>query len=285
MNFSIVYSTTYEYDQPVSEQHNILRVMPASTDTQRVHSFELSVEPAAHLYRHRDYFGTETVSFNVAARHERLEIEARSRVSTIAPSPPPQASPDGIEDDSYRREAGEFLLPWSRVGAADRLAEIAAEVRASTPLETVNALCTLIPERFEYRPGVTYVGSTIDDLLAGGAGVCQDFVHLALAVLRRESIGARYVSGYLFAPGENGRRSAEVETHAWIEALLPGEDGGEPRWVGADPTNSRLAGEEHVKIGHGRHYADVPPIRGVYGGQAHADSELSVHMIHQDRDP
>jgi transglutaminase-like putative cysteine protease len=282
MNFSITYSTAYEYDQPVSEQHNILRVMPASTDTQRVHSFELRVEPTAHLYRHRDYFGTEVVSFNVAARHERLEIEARSRVSTIAPSPPPQGPSGGIEAESYRREAGEFLLPWSRVGAVDRLAEIAGEVRASTPLETVEALCTLIPERFEYRPGVTYVGSTIDELLAGGAGVCQDFVHLALAVLRRESIGARYVSGYLFAPGENGRRSAEVETHAWLEALLPGEDGGESRWVGADPTNSRLAGEVHVKIGHGRHYADVPPIRGVYGGQAQADHELSVQMIDLD---
>jgi transglutaminase-like putative cysteine protease len=262
MNFSITYSTAYEYDQPVSEQHNTLRVMPASTDTQRVHSFELRVEPTAHLYRHRDYFGTEVVSFNVAARHERLEIEARSRVSTIAPSPPPHGPSGGIEAESYRREAG--------------------EVRASTPLETVEALCTLIPERFEYRPGVTYVGSTIDELLAGGAGVCQDFVHLALAVLRRESIGARYVSGYLFAPGENGRRSAEVETHAWLEALLPGEDGGESRWVGADPTNSRLAGEVHVKIGHGRHYADVPPIRGVYGGQAQANHELSVQMIDLD---
>jgi transglutaminase-like putative cysteine protease len=284
MNFSIVYSTTYEYDRPVSEQHNTLRVMPASTDTQRVHSFELSVEPMAHLYRHRDYFGTEVVGFNVAARHERLEIQARSRVSTIAPPPPPQGQPDGIEADSYRGEAGEFLLPESQIGDTDPLAEIASEARAATPLDTVEALCALIPERFEYRPGATYVGSTIDDLLAGGAGVCQDFVHLALAILRREAIGARYVSGYLFAPGENGRRSAEVETHAWLEALLPGEDGGEPRWVGADPTNSRLAGEEHVKIGHGRHYADVPPIRGVYRGEAQADSSLAVQMTDLDQE-
>jgi transglutaminase-like putative cysteine protease len=78
-------------------------------------------------------------------------------------------------------------------------------------------------------------------------------VHLALILLREQGIAARYVSGYLFAaPEDGGGDSVEVDTHAWVEALLPGEDGGEPEWVGADPTNRRLAGEEHVKIGHGR---------------------------------
>ena len=96
-------------------------------------------------------------------------------------------------------------------------------MRGATPPETLHQLCELIPDRFEYRAGVTYVGSTVEDLLEGGAGVCQDFAHLALSLLRRHGIAARYVSGYLFAPPEDGADadSAEVETHAWVEALLP----------------------------------------------------------------
>jgi transglutaminase-like putative cysteine protease len=132
---------------------------------------------------------------------------------------------------------------------------------------------------------VTYVGSTIEDLLDAGAGVCQDFAHLALVLLRRNGIAARYVSGYLFAPpeGHEDVDSAEVETHAWLEALVPpGEGGGEPQWVGIDPTNRCLAGERYVKIGHGRHYRDVPPIKGVYRGTATARLDASVRMHRTD---
>ena len=145
-------------------------------------------------------------------------------------------------------------------------------------------LCDLIPDRFEYRKGATYVGSTVEEFLEAGAGVCQDYVHLGLILLRRQGIAARYVSGYLWAaPADEGDDSVEVETHAWIEALLPGEDGrGEPVWVGADPTNRRLAGERHVKIGHGRNYGDVPPVRGVYQGGATSKLDASVSMTRLD---
>jgi transglutaminase-like putative cysteine protease len=128
------------------------------------------------------------------------------------------------------------------------------------------------------------VGSTLDDLLEAGAGVCQDFAHLSLLLLRRHGIAARYVSGYLFAPpGEDETTdSAEVDTHAWIEALLPVEGDAEPVWMPADPTNRILADERHVKIGHGRHYSDVPPVKGVYRGTASADLEASVRMQRTD---
>jgi transglutaminase-like putative cysteine protease len=120
-------------------------------------------------------------------------------------------------------------------------------------------------------------------VLEGRAGVCQDFVHLGLNLLRRHGIAARYVSGYFYTTGNGGdpadseAESVEVDTHAWIDALLPADDG-EPAWVSIDPTNRGLAGERHVKIGHGRHYADVPPIKGVYRGVANAKLEASVTM-------
>jgi transglutaminase-like putative cysteine protease len=162
------------------------------------------------------------------------------------------------------------------------LDELVGLSRAESPLATVRRLVEVIPDRFEYRPGVTFVGSTVADLLETGAGVCQDFAHLALLLLRRHGIAARYVSGYLWAPpnGDDGAESAEVETHAWIEALVPAD--GEPIWVPADPTNRTLGGETHVKIGHGRHYADVPPIKGVFRGGAGAELSASVKMTRPD---
>ena len=74
-----------------------------------------------------------------------------------------------------------------------------------------------------------------------------------------------------------------METHAWVEALLPGDDG--LTWVGADPPTAQLGGETHVKIGHGRHYADVPPIKGVYRGMAGSELSASVRMTRSDVSP
>ncbi|HEU0315812.1 MAG TPA: transglutaminase family protein [Solirubrobacteraceae bacterium] len=196
----------------------------------------------------------------------------------------PEAPWEAVESTAYAEAAGEYLLPWPVDEQDERIDDLTDLVRASNPGATVALLAELVPDRFEYRAGVTYVGSTVIDLLDAGAGVCQDFVHLSLLLLRRNGIAARYVSGYLWsAPEEGGADSVEVQTHAWVEALLPSLDGrAEPVWVGADPTNRRLAGETHVKIGHGRRYGDVPPIRGVYRGAPAADLDASVRMSRLD---
>ena len=187
-------------------------------------------------------------------------------------------------EPSYSDAAGEFALNWQDEPRIDGLDELSASLEADSPLETLERLIELVPDRFEYRPGATYVGSSVSDLLEAGAGVCQDFVHLSLVLLRRRGIAARYVSGYLWAaPEDGGSDSLEVDTHAWLEALLPGTDGhGEPVWVSADPTNRRLAGETHVKIGHGRFYADVPPVKGLYMGGATSHLNAAVTMSRLD---
>ena len=280
MRFSLRYHAEYRYDGPVFDQHNVLRVKPATTPLQRVRGFRLTVEPSARTRTYADYFGTEAIEFNVPGEHERLAITAEAEVTTQAPSEPVAASWEATRGKDYTDAGGEFLLHTDDEPGNGVLDDLHAAVRADAPHETLLRVCQVIPDRFEYRRGVTFVGSTVDDLLAGGAGVCQDFVHLALILLRQQGIAARYVSGYLFATPENGGGdSVEVDTHAWLEALLPGTDGGEPGWVGADPTNRRLAGEQHVKIGHGRFYGDVAPIRGVYKGSgASAEHEVSVKM-------
>jgi transglutaminase-like putative cysteine protease len=284
MHFAIRYLTEYRYEAPVTDNLNALRVKPATTPTQRVDDFVVRVDPESRLHQHYDYFGTTVIEFGISRPHDHLAIDVRARVKTTAPEDPPEASWPGLEAAAYRGAAGEFLLANGEPDALV-LDELVGLSRAESPLDTVRALVELIPDRFEYRAGVTYVGSTVADLLEAGAGVCQDFAHLALLLLRRHGIAARYVSGYLWAPlnGDESADSAEVDTHAWIEALLPAA--GEPVWVPADPTNRTLGGERHVKVGHGRHYADVPPVKGVFRGRGGADLSASVKMTRSASSP
>jgi transglutaminase-like putative cysteine protease len=287
MHFAIRYLTEYRYGGPVTDNLNALRVRPATTSSQRCDEFHTRIDPEARVSRYLDYFGTEVLEFGVPTDHDRLTIDVRARVVTSEPSTPPGGSWASLQSGSYLDAAGEFALPWQDQPTIEGLRELDEQLDADSPLQVVEQLCQLVPDRFEYRPGVTYVGSTIDDLLQAGAGVCQDFAHLSLVLLRRRGIAARYVSGYLWvAPTDGSSDSVEVDTHAWLEVLLPGDSNpsahGEPVWVGADPTNRRLAGETHVKIGHGRFYADVPPVKGLYLGGATSQLNVAVSMSRLD---
>jgi transglutaminase-like putative cysteine protease len=283
MNFSIRYLTEYRYDAPVSDNLNALRVRPATTSTQRADEFSVRVEPESRISRYVDYFGTEVMEFGIAKPHDHMVIDVRARVVTSEQAEPDEVGWDALAAAEYREAAGEFLLPAGNEPESTTMLEYLDQfIEGPTPFATVNRLVEMIPDRFEYNTDATYVGSTVEDLFEAGGGVCQDFVHLGLMLLRRRGIAARYVSGYLWAaPQDGGHDSVEVDTHAWLEALIPGDKRG-PVWLGCDPTNRRLAGETHVKIGHGRLYADVPPIKGVYAGSAGAHLKASVTMSRLD---
>jgi transglutaminase-like putative cysteine protease len=299
MNFAIRHMTRYDYDAEVVDNLNALRVRPAANSSQRVDEFTMRVTPEVRLHQHSDYFGTEVVEFEVSRPHQQLTIDVRARVTTKRPDDPPETRWEDLREPGYLEAGGEFLLQTAGAMQPDQpadpvLAELLQSTRAApNPLSCVMLLSELIPERFEYRRGATYVDSSVTDLLEGGAGVCQDFVHLGLAILRHHGIAARYVSGYLFTTGadapaghvDDGSESIEVDTHAWLEALLPvgPAHSDDPGWVGADPTNRGLVHEDHVKIGHGRHYPDVPPIKGVYRGAAESTLEAKVTMTRLDK--
>ena len=133
--------------------------------------------------------------------------------------------------------------------------------RGDDPLATVRRTMSEIYARFEYSPSATRVDSPIDEALEARRGVCQDFAHIMIALVRRLGVPCRYVSGYLFQHADRKVRSTDGATHAWVEALLPGLG-----WVGFDPTNNMIAGDRHIRVAIGRDYADVPPTRGVFKG-------------------
>lgn len=277
MIFDIRYTTEYRYPGPVTDSMNALRVRPATTPTQKRRDFTLATTPEARVYEYDDYFGTTVHEFEVVQPHDSLTIDVSSQVETIPTAARPDPGWDELELPAYRDAVAEFLYSATPTPPDGGFGTLVDEVRTHTPLATALALTEVIPQRFEYRPGVTYVGSTVADFLAAGAGVCQDFVHLSLIVLRQLGIAARYCSGYLFVSSGSGPESREVETHAWLEVFLP-TGGGTGAWVGVDPTNRGFADENHVKIGHGRSYSDVPPIKGMFRGPLGAELTARVAM-------
>ena len=133
---------------------------------------------------------------------------------------------------------------------------------------------------FDYVPRSTRVDSPIDEAILSGTGVCQDFAHTMIALLRHVRIPARYVSGYLYRGSEDHDRSTPDATHAWVEALLP-----HLGWVGLDPTNNLVAHHRHIRTAVGRDYADVPPTHGVFRGKTASELYVAVKVEASEQPP
>jgi transglutaminase-like putative cysteine protease len=284
MLLDIRHLTQYAYASPVRESLMELWVQPQKGGRQRLISFELEIDPAAQLFSFADAFGNAVYHFDVPQPHELLVIQAHAAVETTAPAD----LPDGLDRGEWDRLKSPYLLnEWfdflhphgfatktPALGAFIRKNKLDA-LRKTDPLNAVRALNAAIYKALEYQPGVTQADSPIDLALKAGRGVCQDFAHIMIAVLREWNIPARYVSGYLFTDRAVGDRSDPDATHAWVEVFLPSL-----RWVGFDPTNNSLAGERHVIVATGRDYSDVPPTRGVYKGGGESELTVAVSVRH-----
>ncbi|MFI4933428.1 MAG: transglutaminase domain-containing protein [Caulobacterales bacterium] len=279
MLLEVRHVTQYHYDEAVRESVMELWMQPHKTGTQRLVSFELELEPPAQLFSYADSFGNAVYHFDVPQPHDRLQIIARSAVETQPPPDLPDALDRGewdrLRSDFVQGECFDFLRPHGYARKTERLAAFAAkrkldELKHLDPLSAARELNRVVYEAFDYEPGVTEADSPIDHALEEGRGVCQDFAHIMIAVCRDWGLPARYVSGYLFTNrAKDGDRSDPDATHAWVEVFLP-----TLRWVGFDPTNNTLTGERHITVALGRDYADVPPSRGVFKGEA--ESHLAV---------
>jgi transglutaminase-like putative cysteine protease len=285
MIYSARHVTTFGYDPPIRESVMEVRMQPRSDTQQRCLTFSLDVFPRANVMVYRDYSGNMVHHFDIPRRHARARVTAQAVVEVIpVPEPDPATAGnwDSLDGLIVTGDFWEFLLPSHYARPSDLLKEFATEVkihRCATPLEFVLNLNQTIYQAFQYVPNSTEVDSPIDDALKTRAGVCQDFAHITIALLREYHIPARYVSGYLFHSRASDR-SPDSATHAWVEAYVPG-----PGWVGLDPTNNVLASERHIRVAVGRDYADVPPTRGVYKGEAESELGVTVTVAPADAPP
>ena len=281
MNFySIRHLTRFRYKQPVSESIMETRMHPRSDHSQRCLAFSLSVSPRCRVFSYRDHYGNNVQHFDIPGDHEQLVIVAESLVEQqIQMDLPAFLAPDAwaaLDAMVAEGDYGEMLLPSTFAQPTPALLELARKlnaVRRDDPLTVVHELNKSIYEYFEYVPRSTRVDSPIDEAIASRHGVCQDFAHTMIALLRHIGIPARYVSGYLYRGREDHDRSLPDASHAWVEVLLPQLD-----WVGIEPTNDLIAYNRHIRTAVGRDYADVPPTHGVFRGKTESELYVAVHV-------
>ena len=265
--YSVQHVTRFSYASPVRESVMELRMRPASQGPQRCLQFDLDLEPSARVFAYQDFLGNWVHHFDLPRRHAEMTITARALVLIDAPPPVPavQDSTAWEEVDNWAAtgQYWDFRQPSRFAEWSDALMAFAApieqRVRDGDPLTAVRAAMGAVHGGFEYAPHSTRVDSPIDVALASRRGVCQDFTHVLLAVLRRLQLPSRYVSGYL-APSDI-TTEATIATHAWAEVRLPTLG-----WVGCDPTSGSFIGTRHIRVAVGRDYADVPPTKGVFKG-------------------
>jgi transglutaminase-like putative cysteine protease len=278
MYYSITHRTRYKYSAPVSESISEVRMNPRSDGNQRCLRFELAVSPQARTFKYVDASGNIVHYFDIPGRHSQLAITAEAIVEVHPPPKLPERLPsdawDEIDVMARTTDAYDMLLPGELTLPSERLREFMQSIdarRRDDPLTVIRQIKRAIYASFRYVPLSTEVDSHIDDTLSKGEGVCQDFSHIMLAIVRELGVPARYVSGYLFHQGNGGGRSTPDATHAWVEVLLPGLG-----WVGLDPTNNMLGDGRHIRVAIGREYSDVTPTRGVFKGSA--ESKLHVEV-------
>jgi transglutaminase-like putative cysteine protease len=283
--YKLAHVTVFSYDASVSESYNELRLRPRHDESQSCLSFRITTYPFSRPVAHLDYFNNWVHHFHILPEHSDLRVEAEATVLVH----PPQLAPGRamlLSELDQRRELlsdeyFDWLSPSQYCPVLAAIGEMAKEIEArsdGTVRGFANAAVALIHERFTYKPGATHVHSSVEDSLKTGAGVCQDFSHILIAVLRQRGVPSRYVSGYLVPKQGNDTRSAMENviggqaSHAWVQAYIP-----DTGWIGLDPTAGEFVEERHIVVARGRDYGDVPPVRGVYKG--HAGQGLSVDVL------
>ncbi|HUB29014.1 MAG TPA: transglutaminase family protein [Terracidiphilus sp.] len=288
MNFySIRHLTRFRYSRPISESIMETRMHPRSDSSQHCLTFSLSVSPRCRVFSYRDHLGNNVQHFDIPGDHNQLVVIAESVVEQQPlPDVPRFLAPDAwgaLDDLIDSGDYWEMLLPSTYAVETPALINLASElnvIRRDDPLMLVHEINQRLFDYFEYVPRSTRVDSPIDEAIVSGKGVCQDFAHTLIALLRHVRIPARYVSGYLYRSREDHDRSTPDATHAWVDVLMP-----HLGWVGFDPTNNLIAHHRHIRTAVGRDYADVPPTRGIFRGQSNSELYVAVHVQASDHPP
>jgi transglutaminase-like putative cysteine protease len=279
MILEIQHETRLDYSEPVVESVAEVRMEPVSDADQSCHSFHLGIMPAVEVCRYQDGFGNRVHHLNILSSHQGVRLLSASVVETH----PRQRDLGSVKAffpmdiDRLELEALDYLGFRGPIRSTLALESLCETLRPRTGMKLIEVpqrIMDYLRTNFEYAPDVTQANSPIDDLLEQKKGVCQDFAHLMIALLRSYQIPARYVSGYIHRPGK------ESQSHAWCEVWFP-----EHGWFGYDPTNDQLVNDHFVKVAIGRDFTDVPPNKGVYCGKGAESISVRVETRMLERLP
>lgn len=276
-DYHIMHITRYTYASTVIDCTNQIILYPVSDNQQEVrkHELKISNDPVVEVFT--DYFGNRVGVFSIVKPHNELTIESVIDVKTL-PVPVPEDLTDATKQwEELEKTDGIYpYLDFLQVEVFKAEEEMTGFLKAVvnknlTPFANAKLLSEFIYKNFEYKKGVTSVETKVDDILKLKAGVCQDFAHLLILMLRINGIPARYVSGYICPKNHDLR--GEGATHAWVEAYIP-----QYGWIGLDPTNNCIVSDRHVRLAIGRNFSDCTPVKGTYKGSSEHTLEVSVSI-------
>jgi transglutaminase-like putative cysteine protease len=270
----VIHTTRLSYSEPVTEEVMECRLGPLTDEDQRWERFELRVRPSGRIHSFVDAFGNPSYLVTLAAPHEHIELTTESQVTTLLADP--FALPSAPPRPLVPLEHHDYLAFSRFISREPGLVELAEPYRSAAEddaFAAAHALSELVHREFAYIPDSTSTTTTVADVLAGRAGVCQDFAHVLIGLCRVVGLPARYVSGYVRSHYD-GEERPSAASHAWAEVYTPMHG-----WRGFDPANNLLASEHHVKMAVGRDYGDVPPTRGTFRGAATTSLTVEVAVL------
>ena len=287
MRYAVRQTTTYIYTPPASAAVHAIRCAPVDRSGQRVVDVRLSVTPfPVDLREASDFFGNAVSFARIGSAHPELLIESRftaeidrEAIPLASLSPPWETV---MADADRRRFDADAPIHYLY---ASRIARLTPAIRAYVVesfspgrpvLEAALELMGRIKSDFEYDPKATDVATPPERAFQIKRGVCQDFAHIMISGLRGVGVPAAYVSGYLRTippPGKPRLEGADA-THAWVDVWCGAQIG----WIGLDPTNNLIVGNDHVVLAVGRDYADVSPVQGVIHASGGHDLTVEVDV-------
>ncbi|SNR44664.1 MULTISPECIES: transglutaminase domain-containing protein [Hymenobacter] len=282
-SYTIKHLTRYTYAAPVIDCANQLMIYPLEDERLEVKRHEVVVSSDPELAFFTDYFGNKIGVFTIIKPHNELLIESNLEVITSPiqfPMDEEAAEQQWHHLASLHQDAAfiDFLTP-DPSPLQQEIYEVLQSVtdQHEKPLKNALVLSEYVYDHFQYEQGVTNVETPTEEIWRLRAGVCQDFAHMLLYMLRLTGIPARYVSGYV-CPKQEGMRGTGA-THAWVEAYIPFYG-----WLGLDPTNNCIVNDGHVRMALGRHFSDCTPIKGTYKGTGAHTLTVSVHIENGEAD-
>jgi len=275
--YKINHITKYTYASPVIDCTNQIMLYPIIDDHLTVQNQEISVSHNPEIEIFQDCFGNKVGVFSIIKPHKELTIQSTAQVITNT-VPGPMDEMSSADQWQHLRDLKndilfiDFLKQDMYASSEDVKASLGNVVNPEEkPLKNALVLSEFVYDNFSYKQGITTTETPIEDIWKLKAGVCQDFAHILLTMLRTYSIPARYVSGYI-CPKETGVRG-EGATHAWVEVYIPFYG-----WLGLDPTNNCIVTDGHVKMAHGRGFSDCTPVKGTYKGSGEHTLEVTVQV-------
>ncbi|MEY2727464.1 MAG: Protein-glutamine gamma-glutamyltransferase [Planctomycetota bacterium] len=289
MRYRVTHRTSYSGADPVSVGHNQAWLEFRTCDRQQVESFSLVISPQPSVMTRRiDGFRNPVQMFSFSEGYQRLEVTATTVVAVDPDNSVALAAAESCTLTTLREklccptsvadEAFEFAWPSPRIQWTEAIRQWAGRsFPADRPLlHGLTELTQRIHSEFTYDTTATTVLTSVPQVFQLRRGVCQDFAHLQIAMLRSLGIPARYVSGYLrtIPPPGRPRLVGADASHAWLSVYI-----GDGCWLDLDPTNNQQCLADHITLAWGRDYSDVPPLTGVFVGGGGHRLTVSVDVL------